>query len=334
MKRVYLILLTLFLIINNSSAIAEDSDGSTKAAIEQVNAEIAQLQNQINLGNYAPDVCSQSYLPLVAAEAERNRLARDYPFQLFDVSTGNTYTLQDLAAKANRPITIVTKEQMDAAIAAVETAKQPCNAYSALASRMDLLRNQILPSLINYGDGTNPKGAACAESMNNLNAELERQNYEVNLFTKLWADPTETIGFVDKYSQDLNVSIKESYKILYTKSLFTLNMAIKKIKIFQSDIGPGENIQPLVVCETVRQYKNQYASAQISLTEFLTQTQRSLDQINLNFVNYEKLFSGTSIPSITLLKKVQKKIIYCSKGKSIKKVSGANPKCPTGYKIK
>jgi hypothetical protein len=31
---------------------------------------------------------------------------------------------------------------------------------------------------------------------------------------------------------------------------------------------------------------------------------------------------------------VSKKTIVCVKGKTIKKVSGSNPKCPKGYKVK
>jgi hypothetical protein len=43
----------------------------------------------------------------------------------------------------------------------------------------------------------------------------------------------------------------------------------------------------------------------------------------------------TSKQAAPAVKSVSKlKVIVCMKGKMIKKVSGSNPKCPTGYKAK
>lgn len=335
-----MISLTMTLILNISSAYAVDPDASTKAAIEKIELQIASIGKQIEAANFPQDVCSLSNPTLVAAEAERNRLARDFPYQLFDKETGNTYTLEDLANKAGRPITLVTQEQMDAAIAAIESAKAPCNEYS----RLSLIQQDLWNSLENLkvlGDGTNQNTTPCQDSIDYLNVELDMQKNEVNAFTKIWSNPDETINFVSRYSQDIKVSIEESYKILYKKSLLALNEAIKTISYYQTGVGTKENnrgasksIQPLSVCETVRPYKGEYTRAKVSVSNFLGSTNKAIEEINLNYPNYEKLFTSNSVPTSALLKKVQKKLIICARGKSLKKISGTSPKCPAGFKKK
>ena len=50
--------------------------------------------------------------------------------------------------------------------------------------------------------------------------------------------------------------------------------------------------------------------------------------------NYLTGFNYNIIEEITLPSVINKSFITCIKGKTTKKVSGTNPKCPKGYKVK
>ena len=63
----------------------------------------------------------------------------------------------------------------------------------------------------------------------------------------------------------------------------------------------------------------------------------SAPTIKVKLIQDKPLVSGTdqSKQSAPIAKSVAKlKVIVCVKGKMIKKVSGSNPKCPTGYNAK
>lgn len=63
-------------------------------------------------------------------------------------------------------------------------------------------------------------------------------------------------------------------------------------------------------------------------------SQRNLDFLNSEISRALKLLQPTPSPTPTKVAVAKKILINCVKGKITKKVSGTNPKCPKGYKIK
>ena len=322
--------ISILLTIVTPNSFAVDPDSSTKIAIDSLKKQIEEVNAKIIAGNFPADVCDQSYPPLVSAQAERNRLAKDYPYQLFDVGTGNTYTLDDLANKAGRPIIIISTEQMNAAIEAVEVAKQPCSNFSVLYDQISQL-NIKLGILEQSGDGNNPNQSMCGQSLDALRTAISNQEVETKRFIGIWEDPNLIIQFSSEYSKS-GTPIPDSYKILYKKSTAQLNDSITAIKNLLSQGDSQKNLEPISVCDSVRNFQTEYKSLNLSAINFMKTTKDSLDQINLNYPRYLTFFTGPITPNASNLKRVQQKIIYCLRSKVNKKVVGVNPKCPTGYK--
>jgi hypothetical protein len=57
---------------------------------------------------------------------------------------------------------------------------------------------------------------------------------------------------------------------------------------------------------------------------------------NISDIEFQRIFNETilQMQRISLAISLSNKTIYCIKGKVAKKVTGINPKCPTGFKKK
>ena len=177
----------------------------------------------------------------------------------------------------------------------------------------------------------------CADSIGKSIAELVSNSVTINL----------RIAYATNFDENLNKIDPKCDEILGGKCMFYSPIArILDIKFTQSNL----DLESLKYAyqETIDKEKN-YLQAKPCDVPYLSHDQQSNSNImvkdnralcesaqrNLDFLNSEIARATKSLeptPKSTISPK--KITITCLKGKVIKKVTGINPKCPSGYKKK
>ena len=327
---VFLICQSILLTLPNQSS-ATEYDAATKTAIESLNKQINDKEAEIKNRNFPKGICEPDYPPITAAIAEKNRLNKYYPYKLKDAN-GNTYSPEDLSVKLGEPWIEVTDDQMRAAEAAIVAARQPCEEYSLLANQKADLQSQ-LNELIMKADLSDPRLRKCDERMPKIQFEIGRLNDYLRERTQFWNSSTEVIDYIDYYSVNVNVTRKQSLDIMYSKSLDEMN---NKQTVLESFFKPNFESSETSIkgCDSVKLI-SPTASKLIAEAEALLKQIVSLKSlINQKYKFYSSQFQPSSFSGRAGTKKTVVRMIICSKGKLLKKISGSNPKCPVGYTLK
>lgn len=327
---VFLICQSILLTLPNQSS-ATEYDAATKTAIESLNKQIKDKEAEIKNRNFPKGICEPDYPPITAAIAEKNRLNKYYPYKLKDAN-GNTYSPEDLSVKLGEPWIEVTDDQMRAAEAAIVAARQPCEEYSLLAIQKADLQSQ-LNELIIKADLNDPRLNRCNERMPKLQFEVDTQKIFLKERSQFWNSENTILNFIDYYATNVNVSKKESFDILYRKSLDELNY---KQAILESYFKPNFETSGTSIkgCDSVNLISS-IASRWITEAEVLAKQIESLKLvINQKYKFYSLQFLPSSFSSSGGTKKPVLRVIVCVRGKTLKKISGATPKCPVGYTLK
>jgi len=177
----------------------------------------------------------------------------------------------------------------------------------------------------------------CADSIGKSLAELVGNSVTMNL----------RIAYSTNFDENLNKIDPKCDEILGDKCMFyspiqpifgikfsqsSLNLESLKYA-YQETIDKEKDYLQAKPCDVPYASYDQQSNSNIMVKDnkaLCESSQRNLDFLNSEIARASKLLQPTPISKVS--PKLTK--ITCVKGKSIKKISGTNPKCPKGYKKK
>jgi hypothetical protein len=177
----------------------------------------------------------------------------------------------------------------------------------------------------------------CADSIGKSLAELVGNSVTMNLRIAYSTNFDENLNKIDPKCDEIlgdkcmfYSSIQPIFGIKFSQS--SLNLESLKYA-YQETIDKEKDYLQAKPCDVPYASHDQQSNSNIMVKDnkaLCESSQRNLDFLNSEIARASKLLQPTTISTVS--PKLTK--ITCTKGKLTKKVSGTNPKCPKGYKVK
>ena len=177
----------------------------------------------------------------------------------------------------------------------------------------------------------------CSDSIGKSLSELVGNEITINLRLSYSTNVDENLANIDPKCSEILGSkcmfysrVASIFKVKFNQS--SLNLENLKYA-YQETIDKEKDYLQAKPCDVPYASYDQQSNSNIMVKDnkaLCESSQRNLDFLNSEIARASKLIQPTPISTVS--PKLTK--ITCVKGKAIKKVTGINPKCPTGYKKK
>lgn len=305
------------------------ADKNTRVAILKaewisINAKIQEIH----------PVCTSNQADFNKAESNFYQVKQN--FDLWTEAVARGMTEQDLKNKSSTFTGPATQSDLDEAqkkMKELEAVATACSAIERGYSQQIWDQPQKLADILNESSSLDDE-RNCAAGLDGFESLLARNVERVAFEKKIWSSYT-------SMKSELLLETGSSYSAsqyledVYVKSKRFLSDYSAAIYLYLGEGDLTQEIYPFVFCQEVPIYADRYKKNLDGSTKLMAQIQEVYQKMESVIIGYRSAVKVImAAPKQSLKSKQLQKSITCLKGKTSKKVTGTNPKCPSGYKQK